>query len=96
MRYALTIIILCLNNDTLREGCLPFNSNFQIGSPILVSVAEHISTFQAVTNLVELRWIQTEAITEFDFFCGLTRLNNAVAFLAQDRLRTEAKRQAAL
>ena len=42
MQYALTIIILYLNNDTLREGCLPFNSNFQIGPLILVSVA---STF---------------------------------------------------
>ena len=36
MQYALTIIILYLNTDTLREGCLPFNSNFQFAPFILL------------------------------------------------------------
>ena len=55
MRYARVIIILCLNNDTLREGCLPFNSDLQTGPLIFVCVAKHILTLQALTNLVELR-----------------------------------------
>ena len=95
MRNALAII-LCLNNDTLSEVCSPFYSDFQIGPLILVSVAKHISTFQALTNLVELRCIQIEATIEFSFICGLTGLNNAVAFPAQDRLRNEANRLEAL
>ena len=41
MQYALTIIILYLNNDTLREGCLPFNSNFQLAPFILVGCGMH-------------------------------------------------------
>ena len=41
MQYALTFIILYLNDDTLRSGCLPFNFNFQFGSLILVGYGMH-------------------------------------------------------